>query len=103
MWLKGLIEVIVGAAVERLDPIVDCPSGSDDENRKAGPLHAQLPDQLLAVSVRQPEVDQQKIVIDRAQRLDGLRQRTHGVEAPTCVADALREELTQPADCLPPT
>ena len=54
---EGLHEVVVGAELERVDPVVLGAAGADDDDRRADPLAARLLDHAPAVDAGEHQVE----------------------------------------------
>ena len=72
---EGLDQVVVGARIESLDPVVDGVAGRQHQHRRvvAGAAHAAADGQ--AVEVGQPEVEDERVGRRQGQRLEGLASR----------------------------
>ena len=92
---ERLHEIVVGAAIQRADPVADPVARTDHQHRRVDPLAAQLPAHVEAVQSRQHQIQHDGIVVCGAGLIESGQAIFSEVDDMVIFAEALQHE---PAD-----
>jgi hypothetical protein len=78
--IEGFRQIVVGAAIESVDPLLDAASRRDDQNGRGQARLAQHTNGVEAVAVRKPQIDDDEVVADRGRGVHQFGNRSDGVQ-----------------------
>ncbi len=93
--VEGLDEVVVGADVQSGDPVAQAAPGGQDQDRDGVVVAPQPLDQVQAVAVWQPQVEEHEVVGREAPRLDPAFQGLAPVHHESILGQALDDQSAQ--------
>ncbi len=89
---EGLGQVVVGAAVEAGDPVLERAAGGQHQHRRPDPLLAQAPAGLEAVDAGQDHVEDDRVVTRGAGHADSFLAGTGDVDGQALLAEATPDQ-----------